>query len=125
MHTMIAPFCPRFDGLHTMIAPLYTLSSTEIADFLRDAGQPAFRRKQLFEWVFVRGAKTYDEMTNLPASLRTMLAEELPKEVIQGVLGHSSIVTTERYINLLRPKAAAAAAIGAFNARDTRAKATA
>ena len=61
-----------------MNAPLFTLSSTEIADFLQKAGQPAFRRKQLFEWVFVRSAKTYDEMTNLPASLRAKLAEDLP-----------------------------------------------
>lgn len=64
--------------MHTMSTPIYTLSIAEISDFLQRNGQPAFRRKQLFEWLFPRQASSYDEMTNLPASLRTLMAEQLP-----------------------------------------------
>ncbi len=64
--------------MHTANAPLYTLSSAQIDALLKEAGQPAFRRKQLDEWLFLRGAKSYDEMTNLPAALRARLAEAAP-----------------------------------------------
>jgi 23S rRNA (adenine2503-C2)-methyltransferase len=40
-------------------------------------GEPAFRAKQVREWM-ARGAKSYDDMTNLPAALRERLAAEVP-----------------------------------------------
>ena len=44
----------------------------------RELGQePAFRRSQVWEWM-ARGAKSYDEMTNLPAALREKLADTVP-----------------------------------------------
>ena len=44
---------------------------------LAAAGQPAFRAKQVWEWT-ARGASGYEEMTNLPAELRTRLDAEVP-----------------------------------------------
>jgi 23S rRNA (adenine2503-C2)-methyltransferase len=44
---------------------------------LADAGQPAFRNRQVWEWT-ARGAPGYEAMTNLPADLRARLAEEVP-----------------------------------------------
>ena len=44
---------------------------------LQAHGQPAFRAKQVWEWL-ARGARSYDEMTNLPAALRATLADEVP-----------------------------------------------
>jgi 23S rRNA (adenine2503-C2)-methyltransferase len=40
-------------------------------------GEPRFRARQVWEWT-ARGAGGYEEMTNLPASLRAGLAEEVP-----------------------------------------------
>ncbi len=40
-------------------------------------GQPAFRARQVWEWV-ARGASGYEQMTNLPAALRDALAAEVP-----------------------------------------------
>ncbi len=37
--------------------------------------QPAFRGKQLFEWIHQKGARDFDSMTNLPADLRARLTE--------------------------------------------------
>ncbi len=51
---------------------------------LADAGQPAFRAKQVWEWT-ARGAAGYEEMTNLPAALRDRLAEEVPFSSLQVV----------------------------------------
>ncbi|HEX5911461.1 MAG TPA: 23S rRNA (adenine(2503)-C(2))-methyltransferase RlmN [Thermoleophilaceae bacterium] len=44
---------------------------------LADLGQPAFRATQVWEWT-ARGAGSYEEMTNLPESLRAQLAERVP-----------------------------------------------
>jgi 23S rRNA (adenine2503-C2)-methyltransferase len=40
-------------------------------------GEPAFRARQVWEWT-ARGARGYEEMTNVPAALRRALAEEVP-----------------------------------------------
>jgi 23S rRNA (adenine2503-C2)-methyltransferase len=44
---------------------------------LASRGEPAFRARQVWEWL-ARGARGYAEMTNLPAALRSALAEEVP-----------------------------------------------
>src|SRR5215218_2323316 len=44
---------------------------------LAKRGEPAFRGRQVWEWA-ARGARSYDEMTNLPASLRAELADAVP-----------------------------------------------
>lgn len=46
--------------------------------FLESWGQPAYRARQLCEWLWQRGASGYEEMTNLPAALRERLTAELP-----------------------------------------------
>jgi 23S rRNA (adenine2503-C2)-methyltransferase len=40
-------------------------------------GQPAFRARQVWEWA-AKGARGYEQMTNLPSDLRTRLAEAAP-----------------------------------------------
>jgi 23S rRNA (adenine2503-C2)-methyltransferase len=44
---------------------------------LADRGEPRFRAAQVWAWM-ARGARGYEEMTDLPASLRDALAGELP-----------------------------------------------
>jgi 23S rRNA (adenine2503-C2)-methyltransferase len=44
---------------------------------LADAGEPAFRARQVWEWT-ARGAHGYEEMTNLPRSLRERLDAAVP-----------------------------------------------
>ena len=44
---------------------------------LADAGEPAYRAKQVWEWA-ARGAAGYEEMTNLPVALRERLAADVP-----------------------------------------------
>ena len=51
---------------------------------LADAGQPAFRAKQVWEWA-ARGAEGYDAMTNVPAGLRDELAERVPFSSLEVV----------------------------------------
>jgi 23S rRNA (adenine2503-C2)-methyltransferase len=46
--------------------------------------EPAYRGRQVWEWT-ARGARGYEEMTNLPAGLRTRLAEEAPFSTLRLV----------------------------------------
>ena len=84
--------------MHIMNTPIYTLSTAEITEYLQAAGQPAFRLKQLLEWLFVREAKTYDEMTNLPASLRAQLAKALPLVPLSLENRRVSVDGTRKYL---------------------------
>ena len=52
---------------------LKSLNLQEMTDVLKSMGQPAFRGKQVFTWLH-KGARTFDEMTNLPKALRDQMA---------------------------------------------------
>ena len=49
----------------------------ELAALFKEMGEPAFRAKQVYKWLH-SGVRTYDEMTNLPQSLRGKLTENYP-----------------------------------------------
>jgi 23S rRNA (adenine2503-C2)-methyltransferase len=49
----------------------------ELNRVLAGHGQPAYRARQVWAWT-ARGAGGYEQMTDLPASLRELLARELP-----------------------------------------------
>ena len=54
-----------------------SMTAPEITAMLKELGQPAFRGKQIYTWLH-KGVGSYDEMTNLPKSLRDTLAEKYP-----------------------------------------------
>ena len=56
---------------------LKSMTQAEIGDVLKELGQPAFRAKQVYTWLH-KGVRSYDEMTNLPKTLRDALAERYP-----------------------------------------------
>ena len=56
---------------------LKSMTLPELTAVLKELGQPQFRAKQVYTWLH-RGVRAYDEMTNLPKSLRDTLAREYP-----------------------------------------------
>ena len=53
---------------------LLGMKPEEISAVFAELGQPAFRAKQLVEWVFAKRAATFEAMTNLPKATREALA---------------------------------------------------
>ena len=49
----------------------------ELTATLKELGQPAFRGKQVYTWLH-KGVRSYEEMSNLPKSLRDVLQEKYP-----------------------------------------------
>jgi len=56
---------------------LKSMTLPELSAVLKELNQPAFRAKQVFTWLH-KGVRSYEEMTNLPQSLRMQLAEKYP-----------------------------------------------
>ena len=50
------------------------LDLLELEAILREEGEPAFRSKQIYEWMWQKGCTSFDEMTNLPKKLRGFLS---------------------------------------------------
>lgn len=56
---------------------LKSMTLPELTETLRAMGEPAFRGKQVFTWLH-KGIQSYDEMGNIPKSLREKLAQGYP-----------------------------------------------
>ena len=56
---------------------LYDLNFSSLKTLLQNWGEPAYRARQLWEWVYVHLATDFDQMTNLPKSLRERLAAKM------------------------------------------------
>ena len=54
---------------------LLDYSCDDLKRLAKEFGQPEFRGKQIYEWIY-RGAETFEEMSNLPKSFRERLAQE-------------------------------------------------
>lgn len=60
---------------------LLDYSCDELKKLAKDFGQPEFRGKQIYEWIY-RGADSFEDMSNLPKTFRERLTREA---VINGV----------------------------------------
>jgi 23S rRNA (adenine2503-C2)-methyltransferase len=56
----------------------YDLSLSELQTLLEEWSEPPFRARQVWEWLYVHLAEDWEQMTNLPRSLRERLSSHLP-----------------------------------------------
>ncbi len=77
--------------------------STALADWLAGRGTPAFRAKQVRQWLFEKRVDSFAAMTNLPAELRDELAESF--DIFRTRIAHHSAATdgTEKLLVDLQP----------------------
>jgi len=66
-------------------ASLYDLDRAALQSLLERWGEPAYRARQLWEWLYVHQVSSFDQMTNLPLPLRERLAEETTIDVLEVV----------------------------------------
>lgn len=55
---------------------LKSLTLEQLQEELTALGEPKFRAGQIFDWIHVKHASSFDQMTNLSASLRQKLAQQ-------------------------------------------------
>ena len=77
---------------------ILSLSSDELRLKIKELGLPAYRAKQIYEWL-TRGCRDFSEMSNLPKNLRETLASEF--SLIAPVLLRKQVSKddgTEKYL---------------------------
>lgn len=76
-----------------------SLSLPALESFVIDAGEPAFRYRQLAEWLYAKLETRFEAMTNLPLSLRERLASQFDIEAFNGARYQESAVDgTRKYL---------------------------
>lgn len=71
------------------------LSLDELKSFFEEKGEKSFRAKQVYEWLWKKSARSFDEMTNLQKTTREMLKENF---TINAVSIASSQISKDRTI---------------------------
>jgi 23S rRNA (adenine2503-C2)-methyltransferase len=66
-----------------------TLSKEQLRDFFVAQGDKAFRGNQVYEWLWSRGAHTFEDMTNVSKEIRTILEANF-------VINHIKVDTMQR-----------------------------
>lgn len=69
---------------------LYDLSLLEIEAQLVELGQPAYRARQVWEWLYKQHVDNFDGMLNLPRALRAELHDRFTLDVLRPVLSQES-----------------------------------
>ncbi len=76
-----------------------SLSLSELEDSIKELGEPKFRAKQLYEWMHVKKARSYDEMTNISKSLKEKCIEHYDYTALQVVdVQKSKIDGTQKFL---------------------------
>jgi 23S rRNA (adenine2503-C2)-methyltransferase len=71
------------------------LTEQQIVDILKERGEPKFRAKQIYEWLWKKTAHSFDDMTNISKPLRDWLNENF---VINAVTIDDMQVSGDRTI---------------------------
>ena len=74
------------------------LSRTEIEDFLAGIGEKKFRATQIYEWVWKKGAASFDEMSNISKPLRDKLAQNFMFANVKCVYSVASVDGTNKFL---------------------------
>jgi 23S rRNA (adenine2503-C2)-methyltransferase len=67
-----------------------TQTITDLQKSFAALGQPAYRAKQVYDWMWKLGAKGFDDMSNVPAPLREILKENFTYQSIELDLRQNS-----------------------------------
>ncbi len=71
----------------------------ELVSLMEGIGQKKFRAGQLYEWIHVKNAASYDEMTNLSKDLRGRLETEYPLRLpVKETVQISKVDGTRKYL---------------------------
>lgn len=81
-----------------MEAPIKTYSIEGLKNLFSEIGFPSFRADQVLSWVYGKSASSYEEMTNLPKSMREQLEEAYPLFSPQLVTKQVSVDGSRKYL---------------------------
>ena len=79
---------------------LKDMQLAELENFIKELGEPKFRAKQVFQWLYKDGGVTdWDQMTNVPKALREKLGKEASLGILKPLQVHKSKLDgTRKYL---------------------------
>lgn len=77
---------------------LLDYTQAELSEFI----QPKFRTKQIYEWIYKKNARSFDEMSNLPKDIRERLKNEFYIEPIEMIENEISSDGSIKYLFKLK-----------------------
>ena len=81
------------------IQDIKSLTLAQLKEQMQELGEKAFRAKQLYEWMHVKLARSYGEMSNLPKSLKEKCTETFTYTVLEPVkVQESQIDGTKKFL---------------------------
>ena len=69
--------------METQVQDIRNMTLEELTAFFQGIGEKPYRARQVFEWLWQKSAKSFDEMTNLSKELRDKLSETLVIRPVQ------------------------------------------
>lgn len=82
----------------TGVAGIKALSREGLEALVAELGEPRFRARQIEQWLYRHGVRSYEEMTNIGAGLRGSLADRLPLHFPEVVERRESFDGTRKYL---------------------------
>lgn len=81
-----------------MLTDIKAQTAEELEGQFRAWGQPAYRVKQLLEWLYVHRVTSWEAMTNLPASLRAQLPGHFSLSALELVRRQGARDSTRKFL---------------------------
>ncbi|MCW1237966.1 23S rRNA (adenine(2503)-C(2))-methyltransferase RlmN [Bacillus pretiosus] len=77
---------------------IYSLQLHEMQDWLKEQGEPKFRAGQIFDWLYKKRVKNYDDMSNLSKGLRDKLSNSFDITTLNTLVKQSSSDGTIKFL---------------------------
>ncbi|GGG12895.1 23S rRNA (adenine(2503)-C(2))-methyltransferase RlmN [Paenibacillus abyssi] len=77
---------------------IYDYTLEQLQQWMKENGEPSFRGAQLFDWLYVKRAKGFKDMTNLPKALREKLDEQFAFVTLQEITKFESKDGTVKFL---------------------------
>ncbi|NLY78974.1 MAG: 23S rRNA (adenine(2503)-C(2))-methyltransferase RlmN [Lysinibacillus sp.] len=77
---------------------IYSLQLDELKQWLKEHGEKPFRANQIYEWLYEKRVKTFDEMTNLSKPLRDQLKENFALTTLSTIIKQESKDGTIKFL---------------------------
>jgi 23S rRNA (adenine2503-C2)-methyltransferase len=81
-----------------VLPDIKSLTRDELAARFKEWGQPAYRVEQLLDWLYRRRATGWDEMSNVPKTLRERLRESFTLQTLELVRKQGARDTTQKFL---------------------------
>jgi len=78
--------------------PVRSLLAGEIEEAFAGLGQPAYRARQVLRWLYEKRARSFEEMTDLPAALRAQLSSAFAFDELELIRKTGSRDTTQKFL---------------------------